>query len=142
MATGPAVKYDALVGSAISFVAKAAGRSMYKEVFADVGTLTTLCQRVVVPNMTFREEDEDMFADDATEYIRRDLEGSDAATRRRAACELVRGLCVFYEGPVTEIFQTYVNALLAVSRWVGPRGRVPCRAHLCSRAALRHSWLP
>ena len=39
-----------------------------------------------------RESDVELFEDNAEEYIRRDLEGSDVDTRRRAACDLVKGL--------------------------------------------------
>lgn len=38
--------------------------------------------------------------------------GADIDTRRRAACDLVRGLCKFFEGPVTAIFSGYVNSML------------------------------
>lgn len=38
---------------------------------------------------------------------------TDIDTRRRAACDLVRGLCKFFEGPVTAIFSGYVNSMLA-----------------------------
>lgn len=37
---------------------------------------------------------------------------ADIDTRRRAACDLVRGLCRFFEGPVTGIFSGYVNSML------------------------------
>lgn len=37
---------------------------------------------------------------------------SDIDTRRRAACDLVRGLCKFFEAPVTAIFSGYVNSML------------------------------
>ena len=37
---------------------------------------------------------------------------TDIDTRRRAACDLVRGLCKFFEGPVTGIFSGYVNSML------------------------------
>lgn len=37
---------------------------------------------------------------------------ADIDTRRRAACDLVRGLCKFFEGPVTGIFSGYVNSML------------------------------
>jgi len=46
----------------------------------------------VVPNLRLREDLEEMFEMNWLEYVRRDTEGSDNDTRRRAACELVRGL--------------------------------------------------
>ena len=55
---------------------------------------------IVIPNIKFREEDEELFEDNPIEYIRCDIEGSDSDTRRRTACELVKGLRKFYETEV------------------------------------------
>ena len=38
----------------------------------------------------------------------------DVDTRRRAACDLVKGLCKHFEGPVTAILSHYVNVMLEV----------------------------
>lgn len=88
--------------------------------------------------MEFRTADEEQFEDNPEEYIRRDLEGSgkylikaitlkascskfnlnflipDVDTRRRAACDLVKGLTRYFEGPVTGIFSQYVATMLQV----------------------------
>jgi exportin-2 (importin alpha re-exporter) len=74
------------------------------------------------------------------EYIRQDMEGSDAETRRRAVCELVRGLCTHYEvcdttillfikisakNAITDIFSNYVYNMLQeyakdpMNKWKG-----------------------
>uniref|UniRef100_A0AAY4E581 Exportin-2 n=1 Tax=Denticeps clupeoides TaxID=299321 RepID=A0AAY4E581_9TELE len=110
--TGQEVKYDLLVSNAIQFLASVCERPHYKHLFEDQNTLTSICEKVIVPNMEFRSADEEAFEDNSEEYIRRDLEGSDIDTRRRAACDLVRGLCKFFEGPVTAIFSGYVNSML------------------------------
>uniref|UniRef100_A0A3B3QS44 Exportin-2 n=1 Tax=Paramormyrops kingsleyae TaxID=1676925 RepID=A0A3B3QS44_9TELE len=101
-----------LVSNAIQFLASVCERPHYKHLFEDQNTLTSICEKVIVPNMEFRSADEEAFEDNSEEYIRRDLEGSDIDTRRRAACDLVRGLCKFFEGPVTGIFSGYVNSML------------------------------
>ncbi|XP_041060624.1 exportin-2 [Carcharodon carcharias] len=106
------VKYDLLVSNAIQFLASVCERPHYKHLFEDQNTLTSICEKVIVPNMEFRAADEEAFEDNSEEYIRRDLEGSDIDTRRRAACDLVRGLCKYFEGPVTAIFSGYVNSML------------------------------
>ncbi|GCB70322.1 hypothetical protein scyTo_0001247 [Scyliorhinus torazame] len=106
------VKYDLLVSNAIQFLASVCERPHYKNLFEDQNTLTSICEKVIVPNMEFRAADEEAFEDNSEEYIRRDLEGSDIDTRRRAACDLVRGLCKYFEGPVTAIFSGYVNSML------------------------------
>lgn len=112
VSTGQEVKYDLLVSNAIQFLASVCERPHYKHLFEDQSTLTSICEKVIVPNMEFRCADEETFEDNSEEYIRRDLEGSDIDTRRRAACDLVRGLCKFFEGPVTAIFSGYVSSML------------------------------
>uniref|UniRef100_A0A3Q3F9K2 Exportin-2 n=1 Tax=Labrus bergylta TaxID=56723 RepID=A0A3Q3F9K2_9LABR len=102
-----------LVSNAIQFLASVCERPHYKHLFEDQNTLTSICEKVIVPNMEFRSADEEAFEDNSEEYIRRDLEGSDIDTRRRAACDLVRGLCKFFEGPVTAIFSGYVSSMLS-----------------------------
>uniref|UniRef100_A0A8C9SDI2 Exportin-2 n=1 Tax=Scleropages formosus TaxID=113540 RepID=A0A8C9SDI2_SCLFO len=102
-----------LVSNAIQFLASVCERPHYKHLFEDQNTLTSICEKVIIPNMEFRSADEEAFEDNSEEYIRRDLEGSDIDTRRRAACDLVRGLCKFFEGSVTGIFSGYVNSMLA-----------------------------
>jgi hypothetical protein len=51
-----------------------------------------ICENIVIPNLRLRDEDEECFEFNYVEYIRRDTEGSDSDTRRRAACELVKSL--------------------------------------------------
>ena len=60
-----------------------------------------------------RECDVELFEDNPEEFIRRDLEGSDVDTRRRAACDLVKGLSRHFEEKITQIFGVYVQSMLA-----------------------------
>ena len=46
----------------------------------------------MLPNIRLRDTDEETFEMDWVEYVRRDTEGGDADTRRRAASELVKTL--------------------------------------------------
>ncbi|CAK8690429.1 unnamed protein product [Clavelina lepadiformis] len=110
--TGRELKYDLLVSNAIGFLRSVCERPQYKSLFEAEGVLQSICEKVVIPNMEFRNADEEQFEDNPEEYIRRDLEGSDTDTRRRAACDLVRGLIKFAEGPVTQIFSQYVGVML------------------------------
>ena len=105
-------KHDVLVSNAMEFLASVAERPAYKDLFADEATLQSICEKVIVPNMEFRGSDEELFQDNPEEYIRRDLEGSDIGTRRFSACNLVRALCRFFEGPITTIFSGYISAML------------------------------
>lgn len=53
--------------------------------------------------------DEELFEDNPEEYIRRDIEGSDVDTRRRAACDLVNSLKNNFEAQIMEIFGQYIQ---------------------------------
>lgn len=110
--TGIQVKYDLLVSNAICFLATVAERPGYKKLFEEPGTLSSICEKVIVPNMQFRSTDEEAFEDNAEEYIRRDIEGSDVDTRRRAACDLVRALSRSFEKDVINNFSVYIQHML------------------------------
>ena len=110
--TDISVKNDALCSTAMKFLAGVCERECHKPLFANPATLASICEKVVVPNCQLRECDEELFEDDTEEYIRRDIEGSDLDTRRRGATDLVNGLCVHFEGPVTQIFSGYIKTLL------------------------------
>lgn len=112
LATGLNTKYDLLVSNAIQFLASVADRPHYKHLFEDENVLSSICERVIVPNMEMRDVDVELFEDNAEEYIRRDLEGSDVDTRRRAACDLVKGLSRHFEAKITAIFGMYVKTML------------------------------
>eukprot|EP01095_Lingulamoeba_sp_RSL-Kostka_P012396 TRINITY_DN4927_c0_g2_i1.p1 TRINITY_DN4927_c0_g2~~TRINITY_DN4927_c0_g2_i1.p1 ORF type:complete len:158 (-),score=50.79 TRINITY_DN4927_c0_g2_i1:658-1131(-) len=69
-------KYDNLVIQAIGFLTSVS-KGVYHHLFKDDGTLKQICEKVIIPNMMFREIDEENFEDNPVEYIRRDIEGSD-----------------------------------------------------------------
>ena len=53
-----------------------------------------------------------MFEDNPEEYIRKDIEGSDIDTRRRAVSDFVRTLSQFFEAKIVELFSRYLTMLL------------------------------
>lgn len=110
--TGQQPKYDALVSNALQFLATVADRAQYRNLFEDPTTLSNICEKVIIPNMEFRETDNELFEDNPEEYIRRDIEGSDVDTRRRAACDLVKVLSKYFEGKIMEIFGAYIQVML------------------------------
>lgn len=82
---------DNLAMNAIRFLTTVAS-GVHHELFRNEGALKQVCEKIVIPNLTIREDDEEMFDLNWVEYVRRDTEGSDSDTRRRAAAELVKSL--------------------------------------------------
>jgi len=64
---------------------------------------------VVISLFYIEAADEELFEDNPEEYIRRDIEGSDVDTRRRAACDLVKALTGQFESEMLGIFGQYVE---------------------------------
>ena len=109
----------------------------------DEHTQRSLCENVVIPNMLLREVDEDLFDENPVEYIRRDIEGSDADTRRRTAADLLRGLTKYFEESVGGIVLRAANGMLEASRadresgWKQKETAISLMAALAERASTR-----
>lgn len=103
---------DNLAMHAINFLT-AVARSVHFKLFEGADTLRQICESIVIPNLRMRDDMEEMFEMNWIEYVRRDTEGSDSDTRRRAASELVKSLTDRFPQQVTELFSGYVGAMLA-----------------------------
>jgi exportin-2 (importin alpha re-exporter) len=111
MTVGLETKYDILVSKALQFLTSVAS-TQHAENFNNQNVLVQVIEKVILPNLTLRESDVELFEDEPIEFIRRDLEGSDNDTRRRAATNFLRQLMAKFEGLVTSTSQTYIDAYL------------------------------
>lgn len=102
-----------MVSNALQFLSVVAERTHYRKIFENPEILANICVKVVIPNLDFRQSDEELFEDSPEEYIRRDIEGLDIDTRRRAACDLVKTLSQNFEAKIFGIFGQYLEILLA-----------------------------
>lgn len=67
----------------------------------------------MITNFEFSlDSDEELFEDNPEEYIRKDIEGSDIDTRRRAVSDFVRTLSTHFEAKIVELFSQYLTVLL------------------------------
>ncbi|EEH22177.2 hypothetical protein PABG_04388 [Paracoccidioides brasiliensis Pb03] len=110
---GQDTKYDILVSRALQFLTSIARIPEYAVAFQDEGTLSQITEKVILPNISLRESDIEMFEDEPIEFIRRDLEGSDSDTRRRAATDFLRRLLEIFEQSVTKVVTQYSDHYLA-----------------------------
>ena len=109
---GPQTKYDLVVSKALQFLTNIVKIPDQAQTFNNAETLNQIVEKVVLPNLALRESDIEQFEDEPIEYIRRDLEGSDSDTRRRAATDFLRGLVEQNEQLVTDVVSRYINHFL------------------------------
>ncbi|KAI1391113.1 putative mportin-alpha export receptor [Hypoxylon trugodes] len=108
---GPETKYDNLVSKALHFLTAIAA-SPHSASFNNEGVLGQVVEKVILPNVALRESDIELFEDEPIEFIRRDLEGSDTDSRRRAATDFLRQLQTKFEELVTNVAGRYINHYL------------------------------
>ncbi|KAL2785466.1 CAS/CSE protein [Aspergillus keveii] len=109
---GQETKFDILVSRALKFLTSIAGMPQHAQVFQAEETLSQVVEKVVLPNVSLRESDEELFEDEPIEFIRRDLEGSDSDTRRRAATDFLKQLNGNFEESVTKTVLKYIEHYL------------------------------
>jgi len=112
---GPQTKFDILVSKALHFLTAVASLDKHAENFNNDNILGEVVEKVILPNVSLRESDIEQFEDEPIEYIRRDLEGSDADTRRRAATDFLRKLLEKFEQLVTDVVGRYISHYLTLS---------------------------
>lgn len=109
---GAETKYDILVSKALQFLTSVTSNNAHAQLFNNEATLNQVVEKVILPNLSLRESDVEMFEDEPIEFIRRDLEGSDSDTRRRAATDFLRQLMTQFEGLVTGVVNQYIDRYL------------------------------
>ncbi|KXX74491.1 Importin alpha re-exporter [Madurella mycetomatis] len=113
---GPQKRYDILTSKALQFLTAVASVRRHAEIFNNEQILGTIVEKVILPNVALRESDIEMFEDEPIEFIRRDLEGSDTDSRRRAATDFLRKLLDNFEMLVTQVVFRYINHYLAAGQ--------------------------
>ncbi|KAK1583226.1 hypothetical protein Q3G72_022000 [Acer saccharum] len=103
---------DRLAVTAIKFLTTVS-RSVHCTSFSGEGVIPQIFQSIVIPNVRLRDEDEELFEMNYVEFIRRDMEGSDVDTRRRIACDLLKGIATNHKQKVTEIVPVQIQNLLS-----------------------------
>ncbi|PPD92583.1 hypothetical protein GOBAR_DD10496 [Gossypium barbadense] len=103
---------DKLAVTAMKFLTTVS-TSVHHTLFASEAVIPQICQSIVIPNVRLRDEDEELFEMNYIEFIRRDMEGSDLDTRRRIACELLKGIATNYKKKVTDIVSLQIQNLLS-----------------------------
>jgi len=109
---GPETKYDILASRALNFLSSIGALGQHAEIFNNEDTLAQVIEKVILPNLSLRESDVELFEDEPIEFTRRDLEGTDSDTRRRAATDFLRQLMQQFQELVTTAVTRYIDHYL------------------------------
>ncbi|KAJ2553633.1 importin-alpha export receptor [Coemansia sp. RSA 1933] len=106
---GRGSKYDGIVGKGMAFLRTVVRKPGQRALFESGDSLKLICERIVIPNSVLPESDEELFEDDPIQFVRRDIEGSEAESRREAAADLVRGLLDQFSAETTQAMSIYIQ---------------------------------
>lgn len=105
-------KHDVLATKSIKFLSSLLEKEMHKQLFQNQSTLREIVLKIVIPNLTFRQSDEERFEDDPREFIVTEVEGSDSESRRKCSQVLLRAMCRHFETETTAICAEHVGSML------------------------------
>jgi exportin-2 (importin alpha re-exporter) len=105
-------KHDALATTSIRFLSGLVQKVIHKSLFESPSTLQQIVLNIVIPNLMFRESDEERFEDDPREYMLTEVEGSDSESRRKCSQDLLKSMCRNFEVETTQICLEHVVTML------------------------------
>lgn len=106
-------KYDLLVVKCLQFYSSILKLPKYQNIFNNESSINEIIEKIILPNIYFRELDEEHFEDEPISYIRSDLEGSDFDSRRKSATDFLRDLKEINAELLTNSVMKYVNQFLS-----------------------------
>ena len=109
---GLETKYDILVSKGLRFLTSVMSNQEHAKTFDSEEAMSQVVEKVALPNLVLRESDLELFEDEPIEFIRRDLEGSDSETRRRAATDFLRSLLAQHDALTTSVVNRYIDHFL------------------------------
>jgi exportin-2 (importin alpha re-exporter) len=106
-------KHDQLAVVSIKFLASLVEKPMHRLLFSDVATLQELFIKIVVPNLKFRDSDEEIFEDNPRDYIISEVEGLESESRRLRSLDLLKAMTRQFLPETTTICGEQVQLMLA-----------------------------
>ncbi|OVF09273.1 putative importin-alpha export receptor [Clavispora lusitaniae] len=110
-------KFDLLAVKALSFLTSISKIVKYQTFFNDEQAIKEIIEKIILPNIAFRDVDEETFEDEPITYVRSDLEGSDFDSRRKSSTDFLRELKEVNTQLLTSTVMHYVNQFLTHSDW-------------------------
>lgn len=110
-------KFDLLAVKALSFLTSITKVAKYRSFFDNEAAIKEIIEKIILPNIAFREVDEETFEDEPITFVRSDLEGSDFDSRRKSSTDFLRELKEVNSELLTNTVMAYVNQFLSHSDW-------------------------
>lgn len=110
-------KFDLLAVKILSFLTSISKIIKYQSFFNNEQAIKEIIEKIILPNIAFREVDQETFEDEPITFVRSDLEGSDFDSRRKSSTDFLRELKEVNAQLLTSSVMHYVNQFLAHSDW-------------------------
>ncbi|CUM63920.1 uncharacterized protein PRCAT00001508001 [Priceomyces carsonii] len=132
-------KFDLLVVKALGFLTSVTKMLKYQPLFKNEDSLKQITEKIILPNIYFREVDEELFEDDPINFVRSDLEGSDFDSRRKSATDFLRELKEVNTELLTNIVMSYVESFLSHADWRNKNMAIYLFSSLAAKGTVTNS---
>lgn len=106
-------KYDLLAVKLLDFLSSVVRNPGLQHIFNNEQAFDEIIRKLILPNIVFRELDEEQFEDEPIQFVRSDLEGSEFESRRKSATDFLRELKEVNSQLITTKVMSYVNDFLS-----------------------------
>lgn len=110
-------KFDLLAVKALAFLTAITKIAKYHSYFNSELAIKEIIEKIILPNIAFRDVDEELFEDEPIAFVRSDLEGSDFDSRRKSSTDFLRELKDVNTELLTNTVMSYVNQFLSNEDW-------------------------
>ena len=105
----PSRECKTLIFALVNYLGDVAKMTKFKEFIGQ--NLETLFQVIVLPNISLAEQDLEEYEFEAAQYIKNDLEESDAETRRRTCMKFVSKLSAVFASEVSSLISQFITSM-------------------------------
>lgn len=105
-------KHDTLATTSMQFLADLIKKPMHQDLFKAEATLREIIVKIVIPNLLFRESDQERFEDDPSEYMITEVEGNDRESRRMCSQDFLKSMCRQFESQTTTICSEHIATMI------------------------------
>jgi exportin-2 (importin alpha re-exporter) len=105
-------KHDSLATTSMKFLSSLIEKPLHRALFSEPDTLRQLFTNIVIPNIRFRDSDEELFEDSPHDYILTEVEGLEHESRRYWALEFLKAMNRQFLTETTDICATQLQPML------------------------------
>lgn len=103
---------ESAISAAFAALSSVASQKQLRDFFLDGDRLRFLCENVLIPCVSLKQEELEDFTPSPLEYFKKDIQGYESESLRKCAYDFLRSLCRQFRSQLAQTFSQYATTLL------------------------------